>query len=103
VLNHLRATLPLLLALSANSPFVAGRDGGLASARTVIFQAFPRTGAPRRFAGYSDYVHAVDALIAPGALPDPSFLWWDLRLRPTLGTVEVRVMDAQPWWPTVSP
>jgi carboxylate-amine ligase len=95
VLNALRRNLPILLALSANSPFWQGRDGGFASARTVIFQAFPRTGVPRFFAGYADYVEAVDALIASGAIPDSSFLWWDVRLQPALGTVEVRVMDAQ--------
>ena len=94
-LNGLRRIAPVLLALSANSPFWQGRDSGFASARTVIFQAFPRTGLPRFFAGYGDYVETVDALIAPGAIPDPSFLWWDVRLQPALGTVEVRVMDAQ--------
>ncbi len=95
LLNGLRRNIPILLALSANSPFWQGRDCGFASARTVIFQAFPRTGPPRWFADYADYVHTVDALIAPGAIPDPSFLWWDVRLQPALGTVEVRVMDAQ--------
>jgi glutamate---cysteine ligase / carboxylate-amine ligase len=95
LLNGLREVVPVLIALSANSPFNGGRDTGFASARTVIFQAFPRTGTARRFAGYSDYVEAVDALIASGALPDPSFLWWDVRLQPALGTVEVRAMDAQ--------
>lgn len=95
LLNGLRRNTPVLLALSANSPFWQGRDGGFASARTVIFQAFPRTGLPRFFTSYADYVEAVDALIASAALPDPSFLWWDVRLQPALGTVEVRVMDAQ--------
>ena len=95
VLNGLRRQIPILLALSANSPFWQGRDSGLASARTVIFQAFPRAGTPWSFADYADYIEAVDALIAPGAIPDPSFLWWDVRLQPALGTVEVRVMDAQ--------
>jgi carboxylate-amine ligase len=95
VLNGLRTAVPLLLALSANSPFSQGRDTGFASARTVIFHAFPRTGTARVFDSYDDYVGAVDALIASGALPDPSFLWWDVRLQPKLGTVEVRVMDAQ--------
>ena len=89
------ATVPILLALSANSPFWQGRDSGFASVRTVIFQAFPRTGAPRHFADYGAYVEAIDGLIASGAVPDPSFLWWDVRLQPALGTVEVRVMDAQ--------
>jgi glutamate---cysteine ligase / carboxylate-amine ligase len=95
LLNGLRRNIPLLLALSANSPFWQGRDSGFASARTVIFQAFPRTGLPRFFNGYADYVEAVDALIASGAVADPSFFWWDVRLQPALGTVEVRVMDAQ--------
>ncbi len=95
LLNGLRRTTPVLLALSANSPFWEGRDSGFASARTVIFQAFPRTGLARSFAGYADYVQAVDALVAAEAIPDPSFLWWDVRPQPTLGTVEVRIMDAQ--------
>ena len=95
LLNGLRRNIPVLLGLSANSPFWQGRDCGFASARTVIFQAFPRTGPPRFFADYADYVDTVDELIAPGAIPDPSFLWWDARLQPALGTVEVRVMDAQ--------
>jgi glutamate---cysteine ligase / carboxylate-amine ligase len=95
LLNGLRSAMPVLLALSANSPFSQGRDSGFASARTVIFQGFPRTGTPRWFANYADYVGSVDALISSGALPDPTFLWWDVRVQPALGTVEVRVMDAQ--------
>ncbi|MGA9858937.1 MAG: YbdK family carboxylate-amine ligase [Solirubrobacteraceae bacterium] len=95
VLSELRRRIPILLALSANSPYWQGRDSGFASARTVIFQAFPRTGAPRPFKDYSAYVEAIDGLIASGAVPDVSFLWWDVRLQPALGTVEVRVMDAQ--------
>lgn len=95
LLNGLRGVVPVLLALSANSPFCQGRDSGFASARTVIFQGFPRTGTARKFSDYADYIRSVDALVTPGALPDPSFLWWDVRLQPALGTVEVRVMDAQ--------
>jgi glutamate---cysteine ligase / carboxylate-amine ligase len=95
LLNGLRGAVPLMVALSANSPFAAGRDTGFCSARTVIFQGFPRTGPPRWFSDYADYVRAVDGLIASGAVPDPSFLWWDVRLQPALGTVEVRAMDAQ--------
>ncbi len=95
VLNGLRQAVPILLALAANSPYNKGHDTGFASARTVIFQGFPRTGTARRFLDYEDYVRTVDALIGSGALPDPSFLWWDVRLQPTLGTVEFRVMDAQ--------
>ena len=95
LLNGLRRNIPVLLALSANSPFWQGRDSGFASARTFIFQAFPRAGPPRLFADYADYAETIDPLIASGAIPDPRHLWWDVRLQPALGTVEVRVMDAQ--------
>jgi len=95
VMARLRAHLPLLLALSANSPFWQGRDSGLASARTPLFQAFPRVGIPRAFRRYRDYVEVVDLLVRLEAIPDPSYLWWDVRLQPSLGTVEVRIMDAQ--------
>lgn len=96
VMTRLRPHLPLLLALSAGSPFWQGRDTGLASARIPIWQAFPRTGIPRPFARYGDWVETVDALLRCGAFADPSFLWWDIRPVPAYGTVEVRVMDAQP-------
>jgi glutamate---cysteine ligase / carboxylate-amine ligase len=93
--NRLRAHLPLLLALSGNSPFWQGRDTGLASTRTPLFQAFPRVGIPRAFADYQDWVDTVDMLVRCDGFPDPSFLWWDVRLQPRFGTVEVRIMDAQ--------
>ena len=94
-LNGLREELPLLLALSANSPYWQGRDSGLASARIPVFQAFPRTGTPRAFGSYEAYVEAVDVLIRCDAIPEPTFLWWDARLQPRLGTIEIRIMDAQ--------
>jgi carboxylate-amine ligase len=93
--RRLRAHLPLLLAISVNSPFWQGRDTGLASARTPLFQAFPRVGIPRGFRSYADYVEAVDLLVRCGAIPEPTFLWWDARPQPRFGTVEVRIMDVQ--------
>ena len=93
--NRLRVHLPLLLALSGNSPFWRGRDAGFASTRTMLFQAFPRTGLPRRYSSYGEWVEAVDLQIRAGALPEATFLWWDVRPQPRFGTVEVRVMDAQ--------
>jgi carboxylate-amine ligase len=93
--NRLRVHLPLLLALSGNSPFWHGRDSGFASTRTILFQAFPRTGLPRRYGSYGEWVEAVDLQIRARALPEPTFLWWDVRPQPRFGTVEVRVMDAQ--------
>lgn len=95
VANRLRGHLPMLLALSANSPFWQGRDTGLASARTPLFSAFPRVGVPRAFADYADYAATVDRLVRCEAIPESTFLWWDVRPQPRFGTVEVRVMDAQ--------
>ena len=93
--NGVREHLPVLLALSANSPFWQGRDSGLASSRVPVFDVFPRTGTPRRFETYDEYVEAVDVLLRCNAIPEPTFLWWDVRLQPALGTIEVRIMDAQ--------
>jgi carboxylate-amine ligase len=93
--NRMRAHLPTILAVSANSPFWQGRDTGLASARTPLFQGFPRVGIPRAFTSYLDFVEAVDLLIRCDAIPEPTFLWWDVRLQPRFGTVEVRIPDAQ--------
>jgi glutamate---cysteine ligase / carboxylate-amine ligase len=93
--NRMRAHVPLLLALSGNSPYWQGRNTGLASARTPLFQAFPRVGIPRAFASYAHYVETVDQLLRCEAFPEPTFLWWDVRPQPRLGTVEIRIMDAQ--------
>ncbi len=95
LLNRLRGVLPLLLALSANSPFWQGRPTGFASTRTTLLDAFPRTGLPRHFHSYGDWVATVQRLIGSRAITDPSFLWWDARLQPRYGTVEIRIMDAQ--------
>jgi glutamate---cysteine ligase / carboxylate-amine ligase len=94
-LDGLRRDLPLLLALSANSPYWRGADSGFASVRTPIFGMFPRVGIPRRFGTYGEYVRAVEPLLRAEAVREPGFLWWDARLQPRLGTVEIRVMDAQ--------
>jgi glutamate---cysteine ligase / carboxylate-amine ligase len=93
--DRIRAQLPLILALSANSPFWRGRDSGMASVRTPLFQAFPRSGIPRRFGSYPAYVEAIDVLLRADAFPEPTFIWWDVRLQPRFGTIEVRIADAQ--------
>jgi len=93
--DRLRGHLPLILALSANSPFWRERDSGMSSVRTSLFQAFPRTGIPRRFGSYPAYVEAIDVLLRADAFPEPTFLWWDVRLQPRFGTIEVRIADAQ--------
>ena len=94
-LDGLRGALPVILALSANSPYWHGSDSGFASVRTPVFSMFPRIGIPRRFGRYGEYVATVAAMLRARAIPDPGFLWWDARLQPRLGTVEVRMMDAQ--------
>lgn len=94
--NRLRAHLPVLLALSASSPLWRGANTGIASNRTIVFQAFPRTGLPRFFDDYGDWVRTVNVLLRARAIPESTFLWWDVRPQPRLGTVEVRIMDAQP-------
>ena len=95
VYNGLREHLPLLQALAANSPFWHGLDSGLASARAQLFRAFPRAEIPRAFASWDEYETTIDAVVRAGDLPDYTFLWWDLRPHPNLGTVELRAMDAQ--------
>jgi carboxylate-amine ligase len=93
--NGLRAQLPLLQALAANSPFWHGLDSGLATARAQVFRGLPRSEIPASFASFDEYVESVEALAAAGQLPDYTFLWWDIRLHPVLGTLEVRAMDCQ--------
>jgi len=93
--NGLREHLPLLHALAANSPFWHGADARLASARFVLRRGFPRVELPRAFQDYEDWERAIEPILAAGDLPDYTYLWWDVRPHPNLGTVEVRVMDAQ--------
>jgi glutamate---cysteine ligase / carboxylate-amine ligase len=87
--------LPALLALSANSPFWRGEQTGLASTRMMVFAAFPRSGLPPRFTSYDDYAETVGYMEATGAIRDYTYLWWDVRPHPRLGTIELRVMDVQ--------
>jgi glutamate---cysteine ligase / carboxylate-amine ligase len=91
----MRKWMPLLQALSANSPYWYGRDSGLASARSVICNSFPRAGIPPEFEAYADFAMTVEDLRALGECPDYSFLWWDVRPHPRLGTLEIRILDAQ--------
>src|SRR5919201_6888038 len=95
VCNGLREHLPLLQALAANSPFWHGIDSGLATARAQLFRGFPRSEIPRAFSSYDDYAATVEGVITAGELDDYTFLWWDIRPHPRMGTVEVRAMDAQ--------
>jgi glutamate---cysteine ligase / carboxylate-amine ligase len=100
--NSVRAHLPLLQALAANSPFWHGRDSGLASARSQVFRAFPTSEVPPVFASFDEYATHVERLVLASGMPDYTFLWWDIRLHPVLGTLEVRAMDSQSSLETVA-
>jgi glutamate---cysteine ligase / carboxylate-amine ligase len=93
--NGLRTHLPVLMALSANSPFWFGQDSGMASARASLVRAYPGRGVPRAFGSFDEYAETVDASVAAAGADDYTYLWWDVRPHPRLGTVEVREMDAQ--------
>ena len=95
VANGMRVHLPLLLGLSANSPFWRADATGLASTRVPIFRAFPRTGIPPTYDDWDDYVRRIDFMLKAEVIEDYTFLWPDVRPHPTFGTVEVRVMDSQ--------
>jgi glutamate---cysteine ligase / carboxylate-amine ligase len=95
VANGMRVHIPILLALSTNSPFWRGMATGLMSARTPIFRLLPRVGIPQRFEGWHDYQARIDFMVEAGAVQDYTFLWWDVRPHPNLGTVEIRSCDAQ--------
>jgi carboxylate-amine ligase len=95
VANGMRVHLPLLLALSANSPFWRGDQTGLDSTRTPIFRAFPRVGIPPRYDDWEDYAKRIEFMTACKVIRDYTYLWWDVRAHPNFGTVEVRVMDSQ--------
>ena len=95
VANALRTWLPELLAASANSPFWHGRDSGLASTRSKVFDAMPRSGIPPAFASFDEFERLVDRGVRTNSFEDYTFIWWDLRPHPRLGTIEVRICDAQ--------
>jgi carboxylate-amine ligase len=109
IMNQLRYFLPHLLALSTSSPFWQGRDTGLKSYRSLVFENMPRSGIPPQFYSYAEYEHYVDLMGRVGSLGrradtlkdgsggigagDPTKIWWDARPHPDLGTLEVRICD----------
>ena len=92
----LRQQMPLLRALAAATPYWHGVDSGLASTRSAILRSYPRTTVPPLLRSWDEYVDRTRALVRAAEVPDHTYVWWDLRPRPELGTLEVRVMDAQP-------
>ena len=95
IADGLRKHLPLLLALSANSPLWRGKVTGMMSVRTPVFRSFPRVGIPPHYGSWEIYWRRVGLMMEAGAIPDYTFLWFDVRPHPKLGTVEVRVLDQQ--------
>jgi glutamate---cysteine ligase / carboxylate-amine ligase len=95
VTNGMRVHLPLLLALSGNSPFWRGDNTGLDSTRTPIFRAFPRVGIPPRYDDFEDWARRIEFMMQSKVIGDYTYLWYDVRPHPNFGTVEVRVMDSQ--------
>jgi carboxylate-amine ligase len=95
VANGMRVHMPILLALSANSPFWRADATGLASTRTPIFRAFPRVGIPPSYKNWEDYAKRIEFMVSARVIEDYTYLWHDVRPHPNFGTVEVRVMDSQ--------
>jgi len=95
VANGMRVHIPVLLALSANSPFWRGDRTGLLSTRTPIFRAFPRVGMPPAYEDWEDWERQVAFMVSSGVMEDYTYLWYDVRPHPNLGTVEIRVCDSQ--------
>jgi carboxylate-amine ligase len=85
--------LPLALALSANSPYVAGAETGLASSRAEILALLPRSGAPPVFNAYQEWEEFAERLLALGLADSYTRIWWDVRPHPRFGTLEVRMPD----------
>jgi glutamate---cysteine ligase / carboxylate-amine ligase len=94
VVNGLIVHLAELVALSASSAFWRGEPTGLHSSRHMVFAAFPRSGPPPRFKDYADYAEVVGQLERTGCIADYTHIWWDIRLHPRLGTIEIRICDA---------
>jgi glutamate---cysteine ligase / carboxylate-amine ligase len=94
--DRLRPILPLLLAISANSPYLDGRDSGLHSARTQTFtKSFPRCGVPDVFGTWQSWQDYVELLLRTNSIVEFTQLWWSVRPHHSYGTIEVRICDAQ--------
>jgi carboxylate-amine ligase len=96
VCDRMRPVLPLLLAVSANSPYLDGRLAGLHSARTQTFtRSFPRCGVPYAFGGWKPFRDYIDLLIRTSSIIEFTQIWWSVRPHFSYGTVEVRICDVQ--------
>jgi carboxylate-amine ligase len=93
VLETILPWLPLVLALSANSPYFEGRETGMLSIRSEVLGFLPRHGAPPAFRDYAGWEAFIERVTATGLAKDYTSFWWDIRLHPRFGTLEIRVPD----------
>lgn len=93
VMNQARYFLPHLLALTTSSPFWQGRETGLKSYRSVVFESLPRTGIPPAFRSWAEYARVVETLQKTNCIDDASKIWWDIRPHHTFPTIEFRIAD----------
>ena len=96
VANSLASYIPHFLAVSASSPYWTGRDTGLASARSKVFEALPTAGLPYQLAGWPEFERLMTTLVSARAIRTIREIWWDVRPHPNFGTVELRVCDGLP-------
>ena len=92
-MNVIRYFLPHVLCLATSSPFWMGRNTGLKSYRSIIFRNFPRSGIPRVFSSWDEYMYLVDTLVRTNTIPDGSKIWWDVRPNWSYPTLEIRICD----------
>ncbi len=96
IANALTTYLPHFLALSASSPYWAGRDTGMASSRSTVFENLPTAGLPYQLAGWREFEEFMETLMVAGAITGIREVWWDIRPHPDFGTVELRICDGVP-------
>jgi carboxylate-amine ligase len=96
IVNALTAYIPHFLGLSASSPYWLGRDTGLASARSKVFEGLPTAGLPYQLSGWDDFEQFMETLISSGTISTIREVWWDVRPHPHFGTVELRICDGLP-------
>jgi len=94
IINELKRSLPLLLALSSSSPYFEGEDSGLASARAKVFESLPTAGLPPQLADWVDFEAFMSTLLDSKCISSIREVWWDIRPHPEFGTIEIRMFDA---------
>ncbi len=96
IANALNAYIPHFLALSASSPYWAGRDTGMASSRSSVFEGLPTAGLPYQLSGWGEFEEFMGTLVAARAITSIREVWWDIRPHPDFGTIELRICDGIP-------